>query len=511
MAAGTGIDVVFSGVTLSRPLTIAFDTSGKHRPGSVPVVAHRLPDGSWTLDRASVTRTQMTVRASSFSLHLPAWFDPRAWLHWLGDRLASLIGGRTPPIDCAGGGPAWASVSKQTDEAHTCLVRNVDPASHAVRAEVQIKSNRGTALEVDIPPGASYTWVQDQPWAARSWVWRTLIHQDPNLMALLPAGATLTAGYLRPYADEDLSFQVQPSHWSLGYTLIGDIVDVLSSLGAESTSLTTLYLLGKCSGAVDYGSLSVHNPLSMVTFSSAFKCVLNEALSRLSSPAKAAGAARSLLGPGVDQADLATATKELTSVGGKLLTFGWILRLWPFFQAGWGTIPDVIHNLLTDGESTLINLHLRAAPGQAWTSSTLTITPHSLGAVTIGMTLEQASTAAGEPLAQVGDGVAYPQGGTTSGLSVSLQVSNKVRCVAAAATKGAPTVVTPQGFRLGGTLAQLKAVYGSNLRYVPGVGGINSAPGYVASYPDGNLVFWVNNDVVDSIAGGPGVLPSIDC
>ena len=38
------------------------------------------------------------------------------------------------------------------------------------------------------------------------------------------------------------------------------------------------------------------------------------------------------------------------------------LRLWPFFQAGWGTIPDAIHNLLTDGGSTLVGLRLSAPP-----------------------------------------------------------------------------------------------------------------------------------------------------
>ena len=183
-------------------------------------------------------------------------------------------------------------------------------------------------------------------------------------------GTTL-AGYLRPDASEDLSFQVRPSGWSLGYTLLGDAVDVLTSLTADATSLTTLYLLGKCSGAVDYGSLSTHKPLSTATFSSAFKCVLNEALSGLSSPKKAAGAARSLLGPGVDEADLATATRELTSVGGKLLTFGWVLRLWPFFQAGWGTIPDAIHNLLTDGGSTLVGLRLSAPPAPPCSASLL--------------------------------------------------------------------------------------------------------------------------------------------
>jgi hypothetical protein len=181
-------------------------------------------------------------------------------------------------------------------------------------------------------------------------------------MVLLPAGATLTAGYRQPAANEDLSFDVQVSYWSMGYSLIGDIVDALSGDTADKTGLTTLYLLSKCSGAVDYSSLSVHDPLSTATFGSAMSCVISEALSNLSSPEKALGAARSLLGPKVDQTDLSTATKELTSVGGKLLTFGWVVTLWPVLQLGWGGTADVVHNLLTGGASALIGLHLRGAP-----------------------------------------------------------------------------------------------------------------------------------------------------
>ena len=361
-AAGSGIDVTFSGVTLARPLTITFDVTGRPRPDAVPVVAHRLAGGSWSIVRARTSGTRMTVRAQAFSRCACRPAEPGHMDEVARQRLASLIGGRTPPISCPGGGPAWASVSRHTGEAHTCLITSVNAASHAARAEVQIKSNRGTALEVDIPPGADYTWVQDQPWAARSGVWAHLIHQDPSLMALLPAGATMTAGYLRPAADEDLSFQVRVTYWSLAYSLFSDIIEALSSLAADHTGMTTLYLLAKCSGAVDYGSLSVHNPLSTATFASAMKCAITQALSNLSSPAKARGAARSLLGPGADQQDLATTTAELTSAGGKLLTFGWVVKLWPILQLGWGGTADVVHDLLTGGESTLIGLHMRAAP-----------------------------------------------------------------------------------------------------------------------------------------------------
>jgi hypothetical protein len=365
-SAGEGVDVQFSGVRLIKPLTITFAGARTRPVGMVPVVAHHLPDGAWSLARATVDASgQMTVRTETFSPHFPAWLDPVKWVHWLGDRLASLIGGRTPPIACPGGKPSWATVVKHTDEAHTCLVSNTDQSTHTVRAEVQIKSNRGTALEVDPPPGADYTWAQGQPWGIRSFIWAHLIHQDPNLMLLLPAGATMTAGFRQPFTSEDLAFHVRVTGWSLTYTLIGDIVDTLTGFAANSAGELTavLYLATKCSSAVNYASLSASNPLSTATFASALKCVITEASDELSSPAKALGAARSLLGPDVDQADLTTATQELTSVGGKLLTFGWVVSLWPYFQAGWGQIPDVIHNLLTGGASTLIDLDMRGVLG----------------------------------------------------------------------------------------------------------------------------------------------------
>lgn len=151
---------------------------------------------------------------------------------------------------------------------------------------------------------------------------------------------------------------------------------------------------------------------------------------------------------------------------------------------------------------------------QSWKSSRLTITPHSLGAVTIGMTIPQASAAAGEKLVPVGDGVLYPGGNTGSGLSVVEGGSGgTVSCVSASDRTDVPAVVTPQGFPLGGTLTQLKAVYKSRLHFVPApAGGISPVPGYVVRSAEGNLVFWVRNGkTVDEIAGGPMVLPSTDC
>jgi len=155
---------------------------------------------------------------------------------------------------------------------------------------------------------------------------------------------------------------------------------------------------------------------------------------------------------------------------------------------------------------------------QPWTSAALVITSHSLGAVRIGMTIKQASAAAGRPLVEVGDDVYYPAYpaavGPARGLSVLAGGSGTVRCVSATARGGHPPVVTTaQGFPLGGTLAKLRAVYGARLRFMPrpAAGGISPLPGYVVAFPDGNLVFWVSQGKVDQIAGGQGMLPSIDC
>jgi hypothetical protein len=152
--------------------------------------------------------------------------------------------------------------------------------------------------------------------------------------------------------------------------------------------------------------------------------------------------------------------------------------------------------------------------GQPWTSGELTITPDSLGAVTIGMAIPQASAAAGEPFVPAGDGAYYPSGGIARGLSVlESGPGGTVGCVSANINGGnPPEVITPQGFPLGGTLARLKAVYGASLRFVPApISGISPVPGYIVTFPDGNLVFWVSNGIVDEIAGGPGLLPSVEC
>jgi hypothetical protein len=131
------------------------------------------------------------------------------------------------------------------------------------------------------------------------------------------------------------------------------------------------------------------------------------------------------------------------------------------------------------------------------------------------MTITQASAVAGVRLRTVGDGVYVAAGGRPAGLSVA---GNPITCVAAEHVTGAPVVRTPQGFPVGGTVGQLKAIYGAALRFRsrPATG-ITPNAGFVVHAGAGNLAFAVSpgavtaKTVVYLIIGGPGVSPSTDC
>ncbi len=102
------------------------------------------------------------------------------------------------------------------------------------------------------------------------------------------------------------------------------------------------------------------------------------------------------------------------------------------------------------------------APSGRWTDNTIVITAQSLGAVTRGMTLDQAKTAAGISLSSPGDGIFRPTDHTITGSTVP-QFSWGVTCFDATRSTSGPgtTVTTSAGVRLGDSMTQIAATYGS--------------------------------------------------
>lgn len=150
--------------------------------------------------------------------------------------------------------------------------------------------------------------------------------------------------------------------------------------------------------------------------------------------------------------------------------------------------------------------------GQLWTGKTLTVTPVSVGAVHVGMSLEQASRAAGEKIIEVGDGAAYAQGGSYYvGPAFVDTGSNGVSCVGAGAGSG-KTIATAEGFELGESVRRLKQIYGERLIFMPEPPtGMQTIASYVVEEPSGYLAFWLDDEgSVSAIVGNPGQLDRAD-
>jgi hypothetical protein len=104
-----------------------------------------------------------------------------------------------------------------------------------------------------------------------------------------------------------------------------------------------------------------------------------------------------------------------------------------------------------------------------WTDPIVLITPTSLGAVKIGMSLAEASAAAGVRIEPVGDGV-----NSALGQGHGPELYMQIDCVGASGGAGASmtqVVETPERVRLGDSADRITAVYGDRAQYVPQLSG----------------------------------------
>lgn len=129
-----------------------------------------------------------------------------------------------------------------------------------------------------------------------------------------------------------------------------------------------------------------------------------------------------------------------------------------------------------------------------WTDSRLTITDHSLGAVSRGMSLTQAKAAAGTALSSPGDGIFQPTDAALTG-STRLQFSWAVTCFDAfrSGSGNGTSVSTSAGVRLGDQMSRVRTVYGSRATPFtadPNWTGPGNIPtGVIVQFSDGVLLF----------------------
>ena len=353
--AGDGVDVAFSGTRLRRPLTLSFDAGPRPTKDAVPVVAHRKHDGTWELLPAKPKDGTITVRARSFSPHIPALARPARLVRSLGHTLASGLGGRTSPLHCSGA-PSWFHLAEgHSDLAHVCATTNHNRGRTV--AEGRLKSNRGVSVEVTVPGYPAYAWVEGQSWKMRQAYGRKE-GCDPNRTVILPPGATMTVGYPRAGNGGHGRFSVQSATPLAFQDTIGRDLVSLALGGTDPT------LIGRaefeCSAGLSRNPVSWEaDPASIAKWA---KCMTTSLVSTLTDEKEAAKVANRL-GIGRDVAWRARAIRSLNRAG-------WIVALVPGFQLGWGTVADEVNRLwISNGRPGRVDWRIDPLPAEPPTSA----------------------------------------------------------------------------------------------------------------------------------------------
>lgn len=356
VTAGSGVDLTFTDTTLAGPVTVAFTVGGPPEPDALPIVGHQADDGSWDVIPAQLDADgDITVSTQDFSLVLPGWANPARWWGEFTDRLASLVGGRTDELTCSGP-PGWFHLdARHSDLVHSCATSNrLDDGTEV--AEVQIKSNRGVSVEVTVPGEPEYVYVEGAPWPYRQAVagW---VGFDPNRTVILAAGATMTVGYRQGYTSAPVSFFVSgATGWAFTDTVTRELIEFAVGELSEATFLTFMaQVSASCIAGLEVGlSGAGLDPQDFIAF---VGCLTGEVVDELRDEGKAIRMASNI---GVQPNG-----REVADRAEKLGGLGWLVTLWPAFQAGWGNVIDKVRELASDGETALVTYRTDPIPTPA--------------------------------------------------------------------------------------------------------------------------------------------------
>lgn len=276
---GRGVVLSLKRLRFRKAITVTLPVPRSHRGRAV--VAFRRVDGRWgqvparrvgpRLIRATITPRQFGMPAAqTHALLLPSSFvsplvsaigDAAAWARdSVGRSAVRWATSTTTPLDCAPA-PSWMALTATKNGFHTCVKNN--PAAGRDRAEVQIKSNRGYYIAVDIPVGAEYVWVSDQDDATRK-ILASVLRYDASKRVMLAPGQWMTIGF--PRSDLSYLFAARTNWQSTALTLSGTLLDYVGERSPQAQAKIAADVISNCI-----------NPASTVTATSvvsSFRCAL---------------------------------------------------------------------------------------------------------------------------------------------------------------------------------------------------------------------------------------------
>jgi hypothetical protein len=225
----------------NSPVSLTFDGSqGRPRDDAVPMIWRHDDTRGW-YPIAVGTEAKDAPRASAertlFSPISWGWARVTGLSNWVSHNVRKLLGHRSERLSCTAE-PDWFEVTPPAqDVVHTCATSNLAPDGVTSRGEVQLRNNRGFAIEVEIPTGVAYAHVDGQPEAIRKVV-RVFTGRDS---ALLLPGQIVTIGFAQPTVNAIVPLPVSLSPAAMLATLVAE------AAGGEDALLGAVTLLSKCS------------------------------------------------------------------------------------------------------------------------------------------------------------------------------------------------------------------------------------------------------------------------
>lgn len=233
----------------SQPLSLSF-TVPELPAGSDIAAVHVADDGSLEPLPATMSGNHLVVEAATFSII--------GWISW--SSVWDFLSGTTPANSCSPA-PSWATMIAHPESVHACVSTNTD-GSGRVRAELDIKSNRGTWQEVTLPSqSVDYLWAEGQPSQVMD-LYRWVLGEGGGYV-LLPPGARITMGFLQPSSYQAPAVTLSPADEWLWLLSTGSaILDAVGWKDLNVKVVSSVVTTAKCMGAGVFPLSAPHSPLS---------------------------------------------------------------------------------------------------------------------------------------------------------------------------------------------------------------------------------------------------------
>jgi hypothetical protein len=243
LAAGDPVELALDG-DVDGPVTL--ELSAEIPQGALGVILRHDAELGWYPIGTAGQNGTVTAERTSFSPVVAGWFLNVA--DAVSGVTRELLGKRHDPPPCEAPAPSWFGVDPPAiDVVHACQTSNTDPATGIERGEIQIVNNRGFVLEVQVPPGAAYAFVDGQPEPVRI-VGRAFTGRDSVLLA---PGQFMSVGFERPEDGAFIPLRVDLSLQAAAMSLI------LELAGGLDGPVGALFLLADCGIAPEPLDVSV--------------------------------------------------------------------------------------------------------------------------------------------------------------------------------------------------------------------------------------------------------------